>query len=80
MLDDELKEPVAQNIVKAITDLLEIEIGYLEKTRGKNEEGIKNELVSNIYHLIMEFELTEKEQKRIESLFNRYVNIAKKSR
>ena len=80
LLDDELKEPVAQNIVKAITDLLEIEIGYLEKTRGKNEEGIKNELVSNIYHLIMEFELTENEQKRIESLFNRYVNIAKKSR
>jgi hypothetical protein len=78
LLDNKLKIQATQEIVKVITDLLEIEIDYLEKTRGKNEEGIKNELVSNIYHLIMEFELTENEQKRIKSLFDRYVNSAQK--
>jgi hypothetical protein len=78
LLDNKLKIQATQEIVKVITDLLEIEIDYLEKTRSKNEEGIKNELVSNIYHLIMEFELTENEQKRIKSLFDRYVNSAQK--
>ena len=69
-----------KDIVETLTKLLEIEVSCLENAKGKNDGGIKRELISKIYYQLEELELTQAESKAIEKLLDRYIKVAKGAR
>ena len=66
-----------EEIVKTLTDLLEIEVTYLENIKSNGDAGIKKELISRIYYLLEDIGTTTAESKAIDNLLEKYIKVVR---